>query len=69
MKSDGDDEDSLDEYMLKNHKWTYIEEPSREELSIAETERKYNLLGYNCNLCKITNKDLLMCSAAQVAKK
>ena len=62
VRSDGGDEDSLDEWMLKNNKWKYIEEPAQDELTRAETERKNNLLGYKCNLCKSIDKDLLKCS-------
>ena len=64
VRSDGGDEDSLDEYTLKNYKWKwkYIEEPAQNDLTRAEKERKNNLLGYKCNYCEGIDKDLLKCS-------
>ena len=65
VMSDGGDKDSLDEYTLKNYKWKYINEPAPNELAKAEMERKNNLLGYKCNLCARTDKDLLKCSGCK----
>ena len=65
VRSDGGEEDSLDEFTLKNNKWKYIKEPARDELARAETERKNSILGYKCHFCARIDKDLLKCSAVK----
>ena len=45
--------------------WKYIDEPSREEIEVAEKERKNNLLGYKCHKCQTNKEDLLKCSGCK----
>ena len=65
VRSDGGEEDSLDEFTLKNNKWKYIKEPAWDELARAETERKNSILGYKCHFCARIDKDLLKCSSCK----
>jgi hypothetical protein len=55
-------EDWLDEKYFEDREWEYIEDPTEEELFKAKSERKNNMLGYKCNYCDATDRNLLKCS-------
>ena len=63
VKTIGGDNETLREGGLLDG-WKYCD-PSKEEIEIAQKERKNNILGYKCNLCGTNRENLLKCSACK----
>jgi len=61
----GGDTDSQDESFFKLLNWSYIPEPSTEEIETAVLERNNKLLGYSCKACQSTSTKLLMCKGCR----
>jgi len=62
----GGDIDSEDKEFFRRVNWTYIPEPTEEELATAVLKRNNRLLGYFCQSCKSTSVKLLLCKGCEV---
>merc|ERR1711872_1078236 len=65
-KYPGGDIDSEDKEFFRRVNWTYIPEPTEEELATAVLKRNNRLLGYFCQSCKSTSVKLLLCKGCEV---